>query len=147
MGYTIKELSLKSPYYISKERRLELEHFCKQYPEWVKVVNGLNLIYHSTNEVKTTDISDATYINARARALMRYTNKISFIDDALAASIEDMIDIYHMQIDYQAVYDAMLKLITKGGSYEKSDLPNHISEYRYRELRRRFFYILSIRRN
>lgn len=145
MGYTIKELSLKSPYYISKERRLELEHFCKQYPEWVKAVNGLNLIHHSTNEVKSTDISDSTYINTRA--LMRYTNKISLIDDALAASIEDMIDIYHMKIDYQAVYDAMLKLITKGGSYEKSDLPNYISEYRYRELRRQFFYILSIRRD
>ena len=38
-------------------------------------------------------------------------------------------NIYHMNINYKAVYDAMLKLITKGGSYEKSDLPNHISEY------------------
>ena len=35
MGTNIRTtLSKKSPYYISKHRRLELVHFCLQYPEW-----------------------------------------------------------------------------------------------------------------
>lgn len=29
------KLSKKSKYYISKERRMELIHFCMQYPDWV----------------------------------------------------------------------------------------------------------------
>ena len=35
-------LSLKSKYYISKERRLELKHFCLQYHEWEDEIFKLN---------------------------------------------------------------------------------------------------------
>lgn len=36
-----KTLSKKNPYYISKERRLELEHFCRQYNEWKQELRSL----------------------------------------------------------------------------------------------------------
>ena len=36
------EISVKSPYYISKHRYLELKHFCLQYPEWRAEVSKLN---------------------------------------------------------------------------------------------------------
>lgn len=40
MGTNIRtELSKSNKYWISKHRRLELTHFCLQYPEWEKMVN------------------------------------------------------------------------------------------------------------
>ena len=36
-------ISKDNPYYLSKERYLELKHFCRQYPEWRKRVNSVNL--------------------------------------------------------------------------------------------------------
>ena len=49
MGETIRStLSLKNPYYISKERYLELKHFCLQYKEWCKEISTLRLVRSST---------------------------------------------------------------------------------------------------
>lgn len=35
MGRTDKEISKKNEYYISGERQMELEHFCRQYDDWI----------------------------------------------------------------------------------------------------------------
>lgn len=37
----MKTLSKKNPYYISTEKKLELVHFCRQYPEWRVEYNEL----------------------------------------------------------------------------------------------------------
>lgn len=37
----MKTLSEKNPYYISTEKKLELIHFCRQYPEWRAEYNAL----------------------------------------------------------------------------------------------------------
>jgi len=38
------KLSLKNKFYISKERYLELKHFCLQYNEWNKEIASLRMI-------------------------------------------------------------------------------------------------------
>lgn len=37
------EISEKNPYYIPKERYLELKHFCLQYKSWAKQLNEMNV--------------------------------------------------------------------------------------------------------
>ena len=37
------ELSKKSEYYIPKHRRMELAHFCRQYPDWIS--ERISLLY------------------------------------------------------------------------------------------------------
>ena len=62
MGTNVRRnLSTKSRYYISKHRRLELEHFCLQYYEWKEEL--LELTYVPTSrfhDVKTTNTPDPT---------------------------------------------------------------------------------------
>lgn len=42
MGTNLRTtLSKKNPYYISKHRRLELVHFCLQYPEWCEYLTSI----------------------------------------------------------------------------------------------------------
>lgn len=44
MGTRLRtELSKSNRYYISKERRLELEHFCRQYKEWKKELGDIGI--------------------------------------------------------------------------------------------------------
>lgn len=42
MGYLKNELSQKSKYYISRDRYLELKHFCLQYDEWRSRLREIN---------------------------------------------------------------------------------------------------------
>jgi hypothetical protein len=148
MGYTVKKLSKKNPYYISKERRMELEHFCKQYPEWLRGLKDMNFISGPSTEleVKPTDPSDCTY--ERAVKAIRYSSKIHLIEDTLSSVINGYMDENRIRLKiHNLIFNAMLKLITEGGSYDNSRLPDYISEYKYRQLRQQFFYILSERRD
>lgn len=44
MGTNLRmALSKKNPYYISKHRRLELVHFCLQYPEWKSYLSSIKI--------------------------------------------------------------------------------------------------------
>ena len=148
MGYTVKELSKKNPYYISKERRLELEHFCKQYEEWVRGLRDMNFVSGPSTEleVKPTDPNDCTY--ERAVRAIKYSSKIHLVEEVLAGVVDDYTRSHpSVYLDYEAIYKEMLMLIVVGGSYERSNLQGYISEYCYRELRQKFFYILSERRD
>lgn len=43
MGTNIRRnLSTKNRYYLTKHRRLELEHFCLQYNDWICEINAIN---------------------------------------------------------------------------------------------------------
>lgn len=148
MGYTVKELSKKNPYYISKERRMELEHFCKQYPEWLRGLKDMNFVSGPSTEleVKPTDPSDCTY--ERAVKAVKYSSKIHLIEDILTGVINEYMDENRVRLKiHNLIFKEMLKLITEGGSYDNSRLPDYISEYKYRQLRQQFFYILSERRD
>ena len=62
MGTTVRRnLSTKNRYYLTKHRRLELEHFCLQYHEWERELLSLNVFpVCSYQEVKGSTLSDPT---------------------------------------------------------------------------------------
>lgn len=64
MGTTLRtDLAKSNKYWISKHRRLELTHFCLQYPEWEKEVSNA-IFYPDMRSDKIhaneTNINDAT---------------------------------------------------------------------------------------
>ena len=54
MGYLKAELSLKSPYHISKHRQYELMHFCLQYPEWKAEYHD---IYEAVGSIQRSEVA------------------------------------------------------------------------------------------
>lgn len=60
------KLSKKSPYYISKNRRLELKYFCLQYKEWKEYLKDYYLRYG------TSEFSDPTAEEAMLRTIYIY---------------------------------------------------------------------------
>ena len=67
------ELSKKNPYYISKNRRLELKYFCLQYKEWRDYLKDYYLKYG------TGEYDDPTGEEATKRTL--YSQYIALIDE------------------------------------------------------------------
>lgn len=66
MGTNIRTtLSRKSPYYISKHRRLELVHFCLQYPEWKARLSSIKI------PKETDEFSDPTSDEAIMRIIFK----------------------------------------------------------------------------
>lgn len=45
-----RPLSKKNPYYISKERNLELIYFCLQYPEWKRYLKEYGMTHEPLDE-------------------------------------------------------------------------------------------------
>lgn len=73
MGTNIRTtLSKKSPYYISKHRRLELVHFCLQYPEWKEYLSSIKC--RGTSD----EFSDPTGEEAVRRVL--YSRNIDMVE-------------------------------------------------------------------
>ena len=79
MGTNLRTtLSKKNPYYISKHRRLELVHFCLQYPEWRAYLSTIK-IPKETNEFAdpTSDIAIKRIIFSRNIDLVEKNVKIA----------------------------------------------------------------------
>lgn len=121
---TKKELSKKNPYWISKHRRLELEHFCLQYPEWQERLNDI-CVKGSQDEW-----SDPTSDEAIKR--FYYERSMRIVEEASREAGED-------------IAEFILKAVTEDRSF-----PNLSSYYDmpcgrdyYYERFRKFWYILS----
>ncbi len=99
------KLSLRNPHYISKERYLELKHFCLQYPEWNKELSNLRLIRSGspTDTIKTDDIKDPT--GDIAVKVARLTKRIDVLKEAITG-----LDPW--------ISDYIFEAVTSGRTYE-----------------------------
>lgn len=76
-----RTLSVKSKWYLDKERKLELMHFCRQYKSWHK--SALNYTYGrpSVERIQVSDKSDPTWEDALAHNII--IAKIATVDNAI----------------------------------------------------------------
>ena len=139
MGTTIRpEISKKNRYWISKERYYELKHFCLQYNGWRKAYSELVdygiPISNINNEVRGTTIADPTAQITFMK--LHYMDRIEMVEKA---AIET--DRY--------LYKYILLAVTEGRSfaYLKTKLDIPCSRDTYYERYRRFFWILSRKRD
>ena len=126
------ELSYKNPYWLPKHRTLELQHFCLQYPDWVRSYNELSFkTFPMAKLVRTENtIVDRTAMDAIR--MKHYSDKIDLVKNAAIETDEEL-----------ANY--ILIGVTEGKSYDYILLHYKIPCCRdvYYNLRRRFFWILS----
>ena len=131
MGTSIRRnLSTKSRYYISKHRRLELEHFCLQYDEWKSSLNAINAFaVCDYQEVKGSIPSDPT-LKTAMRALY-FKERMAMVEEAAIRCDEQL-------------GDYILEAVTTGKTYsyfEASGAP--FGRDLFYDRLRRFYYILS----
>ena len=90
MGTSVRRnLSTRNRYYLSKHRRLELEHFCLQYYEWKEAINSLNAFpVCDYQEVKGTSVSDPTAKTAYRALELR--EKIEMVERAASECDPDI---------------------------------------------------------
>lgn len=135
----MKTLSKKNPYYISTEKKLELVHFCRQYPEWREEYNG---IVHSgaTRSLATDVVNVLRGRNPRpTEGLMlravRLAELMDIIDNAALEAAPGFIGAIRQGAIYGKNYDQMSAL---------SPMPVSRAEY-YKALRK-FYWILAQKR-
>lgn len=104
------EMSKKNKYYIDKDRKYELVHFCKQYPKWkeaLRDVEGWSKIPIFRERVDHGGyISDPT---ARTAAIKEfYQERIGMIEKAAYAADEYLCDFIIKGIVYELSYDNLV---------------------------------------
>lgn len=138
MGTVIKsELSKSSKYFVEKHRYYELKHFCLQYPTWRKIyseLDGMKSSKHDTTPSKNALPVDTTAQAAELR--LHYLEKMETVEQSARESDPDL-----------AIY--ILKAVTEELSYDylKSKLEIPCSRGTYYDRYRRFFWLLSKRKN
>ena len=146
MSNYIKPISKASEYYIPHERHLELIHFCRQYNSWHQAVNDLNFVPRvSENEIHSTDPQDCT--SCHAIQLARYNKYLDMVKSTVYEATKDCGD-----KGYQ-ISRCLLKDVTEGHSYatlfiqewnsEVVHLSDICSEYSYRRIKQKFFWLLD----
>ena len=140
MSTTVRsKISKKNPYYISKDRYLELKHFCLQYPEWkkkyVKLQNKISpAASNLTSYPNMNEHSDKTAHIALERAYYRSCMEL----------VEDAADNADCEIG-----DYIFKAVTEGCSYEylKTMMSIPCGRDMYYNRYRKFFWLLDKTRN
>ena len=125
------EVSQKNQYYISRHRYYELKHFCMQYKEFKKAYNSLcekipgGVIQVNKNDGALKE-DESFYVRER------YLNNINLIEECCRLT-DEVIGPY------------ILKGVTEGLPYSYFYTNNNIPccKDTYYELYRKFFYILS----
>ena len=126
MGTIRNEISVRSPYYISKHRYLELKHFCLQYPEWKTELNKINWFGSTGGEIKSTDISKP--VDRLYEKRERYLKCIEMVEQSALEADGD-------------IFEWILKSVTEGVSYGYLNVP--CSRDYFYDRYRRFFWILD----
>lgn len=132
------EISKKNKYWLEKHRYYELKHFCLQYKEWKKAYALCNesIIFTSNlDKMPSSNIpSDLTAKYAIKREY--YGTRITLIENTVKETDEYL-------------YPYILKAVTEGLSYTylKSRLGIPCSRDLYYDRYRRFFWLLSQKRN
>lgn len=125
MGTNLRTgLSKSNPHYISKHRRLELTHFCLQYPEWREY------LAHVGRKGSQDEWSDPTSEEAIKRVI--FSEKMHLVEECCRQAGPD-------------IYEYLLEGVTEGHSYVKLSTQKQIpcSRDYYYDRFHKFFYILS----
>lgn len=126
------EISKKNKYWISKERYLELKHFCLQYPEWKKkVISDLYLRCPATHgsdiqENKAFKLDDILSFDSIEASNIKLLNRIAFLT---SPDFKDYI-LLAVTENYSCQYLILVK-----------DMP--CGKDKFYELYRKFFWLLS----
>lgn len=130
------ELSKKSKYYIPKERRLELAHFCMQYPDWVNkhIWLRFNPVSSSVNETGVHQANDADSTCDTASELAY----LSYCMDTLSKTAHDTDPV---------IGDYIFQAAIRGVSYDSLNAYTQVPCCRneFYELYRKFFWLLDQR--
>lgn len=136
-----KELSKKNPYWISKHRQLELEHFCRQYDEFKEILKYLISPKHVDAiiaERKKRYPNEASIVHELTMRRIKYQNYISSIEDSIEETTSDM-------MLRSLLFDSVITGKTYNYYSTKEWIP--IPRQRFYKARRKFFYILSEKRS
>lgn len=128
------ELSKKSEYYISKERRMELAHFCKQYPTWIK--ERILLIY--SPQKNQTDLSE-THSGGNSDPTSHTAFEIAYLTYRI-----DMVEKAARETD-PIIGDYIFQAAIRGLSYNNLNAYSKVPCCRneFYKLYRKFFWILD----
>ena len=125
MGTNLRtRLSRANPYYISKHRRLELVHFCLQYPEWKEYLQTINC--NGTQD----EWSDPTSVEAIKRLI--YKQKVDMVERCCKMAGSD-------------IYEYLLRSVTYGEPFVKLQTKDNIpcsKDYFYDKYHK-FWFLLS----
>jgi len=141
-------MSEVNKFYISYERQLELEHYCKQVPEWQEELSSLTEVkaaqwYEDYVIAKGGEVKDPTYAFAIRKVMLevRIKNILDLIDKVAEMYGEDKKEIYI----YREILD---KSIIDGiGYYAMQGIEETVSLTKYRTMMRHFFWLLDKRRD
>lgn len=131
------ELSKKNKYWVEKHRYYELKHFCLQYPVWKRIYSELDGFRSSDTDVapsRNNSPSDPTVRSVETR--LYYLEKMETVEQAAIESDPEL-----------ATY--ILRAVTEELSYTylKTRLEIPCSRDTYYDRYRRFFWLLSNRKN
>lgn len=127
MGTNLRtNLKKSNPYYISKHRRLELTHFCLQYPEWVEYLANIPV------PKDTDEFADPTSEEAIKRIIFKKNINLVIETSKIAGG---------------EIHEYLFKAVAYGYSYTLLSTKYCIPcsrDYFYERLHR-FFYLLSLK--
>ena len=128
-------LSPRNEFYISRHRTMELEHFCRQYKEWQQKLNDISF-FTGPPDVVIYDTNTGDPVGTLVELRERYFHNIERV--ITSASESDSV---------LAPY--ILKAVTEGMSYDQLRASNDVpcNQKEFYKLRRKFFYILSLKRS
>ncbi len=105
----MREMSRKNPYWLEKNRRLELTYFCRQYPIWQKALAAITGLQERPADLevfaKTGQCSDPVAKAAIARE--KYLKWIRMVNTAAEEAGEDLADFLIQGICYDMSYEEL----------------------------------------
>lgn len=137
MGTDIRtEISKKNKYWISKDRYLELKHFCLQYPEWRKEYREIKqrLTSNMVDEKVSGGLSTSPTEESAIR-LAELDEKINLVEDTVIEADE-------------FIGKWIFPVVTGVASYEflKNKVRIPVSRSNFYDKYRKFFWLLSKKR-
>lgn len=126
-------VSEKNPYYISKHRFYELQHFCLQYPDWKKQLVALSPLRQPSIVARAV----------KADGYCRPTEQIAIARTTLCTNIKLVEDVAHETDPVLERY--LLKAVTEGFGFDylKTVMAIPCERDMYYARYRKFFYLLS----
>ena len=89
-NYVKNELSKRNKYYISKDRYLELKHFCLQYKEWRDEYNAIDNYPSRNIEILSNyaGISKDSFVEKQAIKAAELSKRMKLVKDVAKATDE-----------------------------------------------------------
>lgn len=128
------EMSKKNRYYIDKDRKYELLHFCRQYPKWKEAL--FDVEGWSKTPASQEKVNNGNYVSdpvARAAAIREFLiDRIAMVDKAAYEADRDL-------------SGYIVRGVTEGLTYDNMFLMYHIpcSRDTYYDRRAKFFWVLD----